>query len=315
MNKTVKTFEQNEFDFWMPPEGMTLTIGEDAEIDVPQIPLPIHLKDMEEGKQPSERAIGEGLNTYLRSFPDCPHAPDYARILKEAYPFHVSDLGSEIIILDVKEVEPEFVREKINMLKVLALMEPENFGVLQNIGMAYYELAMVYSELGDVRQLMGQARLWLEKARRVCNDDLQNLNYLAQICYFSGGYPQAKLYWRIISDALEEGEAKDELRSRIDRIESEDLPGQPLLDRLEQVGVAMSCYSNEKYADACAIMEEVAADGRLPQELPNAEFFYFLGLCRKQDGRQDDAAQAFARTLEIDPQHKAAQDEIAAKEA
>jgi len=310
MKNVAQPLDPVEYTFWLPTEGMTLTVGDDEEIDIPQIPLPILGKDSEENQKPSERAIGEGLNSYLRRFPDCPHAADFAKILKQAFPFHVSDLGSEIILLDVKQVNPDFVREKINMLKVLALMEPNNFGVLQRIGTTYYELALVYSELMHVRQEMGAARLWLEKARRVRSDDLENLNYLAQICYFSGGYPQAKLYWRIISDNLEEGAAKTELLKRIDRIENNQLPPQPVIASLEQVGVAMEHYSVEEYAEACTIMDQLEEEGSLPQELPNPEFFYFLGLCREQNNQSAGAFEAFSKALELDPQYQVAQEAI-----
>lgn len=311
--------DPSEYSFWLPPEGMTLTVGDDEEIDVPQIPLPILAKNLDEGRTPSERVIGEGLNSYLRRFPDCPNSAAYAEILKQAYPFHVSDLGSEIIILDVKNVEPELVRDKIKMLKVFALMEPENFGVLQQIGIAYYDLAMVYSELIHVRREMGAARLWLEKARRVRSEDLENLNYLAQICYFAGGYPQAKLYWRLISDALPDGDAKDELLNRISRIENGQLPAQPLMESLEQIGVAMEHYQVEEYAAACEIMERLQVDGSVPNELPNPEFYYFLGLCREQVNQQAEACEAFNKALELDPKHQPSQEaidrlQVAAKE-
>lgn len=310
MENIEKPLDPDEYNFWLPPEGMTLTIGAEEEIDVPQIPLPILTKDWEESRKPSEREIGEGLNSYLRRFPDCPNSAVYADVLKKAYPFHVSDLGSEIIMLDVKSVNPDFVREKINMLKVLALMEPENFGVLQRIGIAYYELALVYSELIHVRRGMGAARLWLEKARRVRNDDLENLNYLAQICYFAGGYPQAKLYWRIIADSLPAGSAKDELQQRVARIENGQLPAQPLIESLEQIGVAMERYQIEEYAEACEIMERLQQEGNVPQELPNPEFYYFLGLCREQNGNKPEACEAFGKALELDSKHQPSQEAI-----
>jgi tetratricopeptide (TPR) repeat protein len=310
MKNVEKPLDPVEYSFWLPPEGMTLTTGESTEINVPQILLPIHVEDLENNLKPSEKAIGDGLNDYLRRFPDCPNGAEYAKILKTAYPFHVTNLGSEIIMLDVKQVEPEFVREKINMLKILALLDPENFGVLQRIGIAYYELALVYSELIHVRREMAAARLWLEKARKLKSDDLENLNYLAQICYFSGGYPQAKLYWRIIADQLEEGDSKKELLGRIERIENNQLPPHLLIDSLEGVGVALEHFNIEEYVEACNIMDQIEEEGSLPQELPNPEFFYFLGLCREKNSQPAGAFEAFSKVLEIAPQHKAAQEGI-----
>lgn len=298
-----------EYGFWLPPEGMTLTTGPDnEEISVAQILIPLHVKDLEAAAQPSEKMIGEGLYDYLRRFPDCPKNQEYAQILKEAYPFYLADLGSQLIMLDAKEVDPAFIRRKISMLKILALVDADNFALLQKIGTAYFDYALIYTELINVKRELGAARLWLEKARRLQPDDIVNLNYLAQICYFSGGYPQAKLYWRIIADKLEEGASKSELLARINKIENGDLPRQPLIDSLEAIGIAMEHYHINEYADACLIMERLEEEATLPTELPNPEFFYFLALCREKAEKPAEAFESFTKTLETDPQHQAAQE-------
>lgn len=309
MQNVEKPLDPVEYGFWLPPEGMTLTTGPDnEEISVPQILLPLHSKDLASVSEPTEKMIGEGLYDYLRRFPDCPQNSEYARILKEAYPFYIADLGSQIIMLEAKEVDPPYIRRKITMLKILALIEPDNFGLLQRIGIAYFELALIYTELINIRRELGAARLWLEKARRLQPDDIGNLNYLAQICYFSGTYPQAKLYWRTIVDTLEESDAKQELTARIARIEQGELPTQPMIESLEAIGVAMEHYHIEEYAEACTIMERLEEEATLPNELPNPEFFYFLGLCREKTAELAGAFESFSKTLELDPQHEAAQE-------
>ncbi|HEY5673226.1 MAG TPA: hypothetical protein VIR78_05960 [Malonomonas sp.] len=297
-----------EYAFWLPSEGMTITTGPDnEEIVVPQILLPIHVADLQKSPQPSEKMIGEGIYDYLRRFPDCPKNTEYAEILKAAYPFYFSDLGSQIIMLEAKEVDPFYIRRKISMMKIFALIEPENFGLLHKIGRASYELALIYTELIHVRREFSAARLWLEKARRLQADDLNNLNYLAQVCYFSGAYPQAKLYWQIMADKLSEGAAKVELTERLEKIASGCLPKQPMIDSLEAIGIAMEHYHAEEYPEACLIMERLEEEGSLPAELPNPEFFYFLGLCREKNTDPAGAFESFSKTLELDPQHEAAQ--------
>jgi len=309
MKNVEQPLDPVEYRFWLPPEGMTLTTGPDnEEVAVPQIVLPVHVKDLEETSNPSEKAIGDGLYDYLRRFPDCPKADEYAKIIKAAYPFYFADLGSQIIMLEAKEVDPPYIRRKINMLKILALVETENFGLLQRIGIAYFELALIYTELINVRRELGDARLWLEKARRLQKDDIGNLNYLAQICYFNGAYPQAKLYWKIIAEKLEDGEPKSELLDRVARIETNQLPEQPLIEKLEAIGIAMEHYHVEEYPEACIIMERLEEEGTLPAELPNPEFFYFLGLCREKTDELAAAFESFSKTLELDPQHEAAQE-------
>ncbi len=300
-----------EYSFWQPPEDLTLTTGPDnAEIAIPQVPLPIHTADLHKSPQPSEKMIGEGLYDYLRRFPDCPHNEQYASILKSAFPFYIADIGSQLIMLEAKEVDPPYIRRKISMLKILALLEPESFGLAHRIGIAYFELALSYTELINVRRELAAARLWLEKARRVNPEDIGNLNYLAQICYFSGTYPQAKLYWQIVVAQLAEGEAKTQLQARIDRLVSGDLPAQPLIDKLESIGVAMEHYSIREYEQACTVMERLEEEGTLPAELPNPEFFYFLGLCREKLHKEAGAFESFSKALELDPQHEAAQQGI-----
>ena len=297
-----------EYAFWLPEEGLTITTGPDnAEIAVPQILLPIHAADLQNAPNPSEKMIGEGIYDYLRRFPDCPNNSEYARILKAAYPFYISDLGSQIIMLEAKEVDPPYIRRKINMLKIFALIDADNFGLLQKIGSAYFELALIYTELINVRREFSVARLWLEKARRIQPEELSNLNHLAQICYFSGGYPQAKLYWQIIHDKLEDSPSKVELATRIEKIVSGNLPKQPMIDSLENIGVAMEHYNVKEYAEACIIMERLEEEGSLPAELPNPEFFYFLGLCREKTEALAAAFESFNKVLELDPQHEAAQ--------
>ncbi len=311
MKNVEQPLDPVEYRFWLPPEGLTLTTGPDnEEIDVPQILLPLHVKDLETSPTPSEKMIGEGIYDYLRRFPDCPKADEYASIIKSAYPFYVADLGSQIIMLEMKEVDPLYIRRKINMLKILALIDPENFELLQKIGIAYFELSLIYTELINIRRELGDARFWFEKARRLKTEDIGNLNYLAQICYFSGAYPQAKLYWRIITDKLEKSDSKTELLGRIERIENNQVPPQPLIEYLESIGIAMEHYHVEQYPEACIIMERLEEEGSLLREMPNPEFFYFLGLCREKTEELAGAFESFNKTLELDPQHQAAQEAL-----
>lgn len=300
-----------EYRFWTPPDGMTLTIGPDnQEIELPQIPLPLHTAALESSPEPTEKMIGEGLYDYLRRFPDCPDNGKFAGILEKAYPFYIADLGSQVIMLEAKEVDPPYIRRKIAMLKILALLEPENFGLLQRVGIAYFELALIYTELIHVRRELDNARLWFEQARRIKPEEIGNLNYLGQVCYLTGAYPQAKLYWQIVVNQLAEGAAKQELQTRIDAIVSGKLPGRPILEDLEAIGIAMEHYGAQEYPEACLIMERLEEEGSLPEALPNPEFFYFLGLCRTKTGESAAAFESFSKVLELDPQHEAARQQL-----
>ncbi|WP_029918104.1 tetratricopeptide repeat protein [Pelobacter seleniigenes] len=301
----LNSVDSADFQFWLPPEGMTLTIGPDSpDLDVPQIPLPIRTADLTVGQQPSEKAIGDGLYEYLCRFPACDHAADYARILEQAYPFLISDIGSQLILLDVKAVDADGLQRKIALLKILHYLDPDNFGPLHKIGVGYFDLAHNYGELLHVQMYLRDARSWLEKARRSKPTDTANLNYLGQVCYLAGNYNQAKLYWKIAADQLEEGSSREELAQRVERIVAGQLPIEPLVENLEAVGVALEHFAVEEFSQACNIMEDLAGNSSIAVELPSTDFFYFLGLCREKCQNLPGAKDAFARALTIDPEHE-----------
>ena len=301
----INSIDSADFQFWLPPEGMTLSIGPDSpDLDVPQIPLPIRTADLTVGQQPSEKAIGDGLYEYLCRFPACDHAADYARILEKAYPFLISDIGSQLILLDVKAVDADGLQRKIALLKILHYLDPDNFGLLHKIGVGYFDLAHNYGELLHVQMYLRDARRWLEKARRSKAMDTANLNYLGQVCYLAGNYNQAKLYWKIAADQLAEGASKEELTQRVEKIVAGQLPNEPLVENLEAVGVALEHFAVEEFSQACNIMEDLAGNSSIGVELPSTDFFYFLGLCREKCQNLPGAKDAFSRALTIDPEHE-----------
>ena len=300
-----------EFSFWTPPADSSLTAGPDQTcIPLPQIPLPLHAAHFAGDQEPTDRMIGEGLYAYLRRFPDCPENFHYARLLQQAFPYYVADLGSQIIMLEAKEVDPPYIRRKISYLKILALLEPDNFGLLQRIGVAYFELAMIYTELIHVRRELGHARLWLKKAWEINCNDLGSLNYLGQICYLVGDYDQAGQHWQQLIALLPSGPARSQLQARVDALAASDRSDPPLIEGLEAIGVAMEHYREREYPEACFIMERLEEDGGLTAALPNSEFFYFLGLCRVKTEDPAGAFEAFSKALEINPQNAGAEQEL-----
>lgn len=308
MSKTHhQPLDPEEFCFWDAPEGMTLTISENEEIHVPQIPLTIRITDMPETGIPTEKAIGDGLYDYLSRFPFCLHAAEYAKILQQAYPFLISDIGSQLILLDVKNVSPDGIKRKIALLKILNYLDVDNFGLMHKIGVANFDLSLNYTELSRVKFHLKEARTWLEKARRVVADDLNNLNYLGQVCYLNGAYHQARLYWQIAADQLQDGEAKEELLSRLARIEANNFPEPFLVDSLETVAAAMEYIQIEKYLEARELLEMLEIVGDLPRDLPNAEFFYLLGLCRENCDDPSGAFESFSLALNLDKNHQSSQ--------
>jgi hypothetical protein len=49
------------------------------------------------------------------------------------------------------------------------------------------------------------------------------------------------------------------------------------------------------------VLDRLEEQGRLPRELPSAEFYYLLGLCREKTDDQAGAFAAYAQALDLDP--------------
>lgn len=297
--------DAENFRFWTAPAGMTLTTGEDTEIAVPEIPLPIKTADLPENGAPSEKAIGDGLYEYLCRFDFCEHAREYALILQQAYPFLISDIGSQLILLDVKSVAAEGLRRKIALLKILHHLDPASFGLCHKIGVANFDLAMTYSELDRIRPSLGESRAWLEKARRQNGEDVGNLNLLGQVCYLSGSYHQSRLYWKKAAELMEEGQSRAELLARLARIDASRLPEKPLAESLELIAAALGFLDAEDFPRARELMETLDAVGELPRELPNPEFFYLLGFSREKCDDLAGAYEGYKMALSLDEKHEA----------
>lgn len=298
-----------EYSFWTPEPKSTVKVGaEEVGVFLPEIPLPLVKADLEQGSRPADKQIGVGVYNYLRRFPDCPFNTAYAKLLKDAYPYYLSDMGSQIIMLEAKDVDPLYVRRKINYLKILALLESDNPGLLSRIGIAYFELALTYSELIHVRRELMNTVGWLQKALMLVPNDMAVLNYLGQTCYLLGDYSAVVRYWQGVVDQLPDGEPRQILQQRLQRIADQELPVRPLVEDFETVGVAMEHYHLQEFDEARLIMDRLEEEGGIPGEMPSPDFYYFLGLCREKASDSAGAFEAYEKALEIDASHEAAND-------
>lgn len=300
----------SEYSFYTPPQGRAVTCGpQEEKILLPQIPLPLE-GPKNNAEPPSDKLIGISLYNYLRRFPDCPHAAVYARLLQQAYPYYLSDIGAQIIMLEAKDVDAPYIRRKISYLKILALLEPDNPQLLQKIGNAYFELGMIYVELIHVRREFSHALNFLQRALQRNPGDTTTLNILGQISYLVGDYPAVQRYWQGVIDKIPDCDAKCSLQQRLAKITAGDTPQAPLVDDLETIGTATEHFAAGEFAAASEIMERLEEQNIIPTELPSPEFFYFLGICREKTAAQAAAFEAFSKALEIDPQHQAAKEGI-----
>lgn len=298
----------SSFIFWQPPTGHTVETGADSvEFVLPQIPLPIS-GSLDNEEIPSDNLIGSGLYDYLRQFPDCPLNSAYAALLRDAWPHYISDLASMIVMLDHKEVDAPYVRRKIAGLQILLLLEPDNPGLQQQLGMAFYDLALNFVELCDCRAHLTRSMQYFSTALDLSPDDPTSLNYLAQIDYLIGDYPKAVSRWQALLALITDAETTTALSSRIESISGDELPEHPLLSDLESVGESMQFLANGAPEEARRILETLEEQQLLITEFPNPEFYSLLAVSRERTNDPDGARIAYTKALEIDPSHQNAID-------
>lgn len=293
-----------DYLFWTPMTGATVDVGADRHpFSLPILPLPVHRQAMAEGP-PDDAAVGQGLYDYLRQFPDCGHNVAYAELLRDAYPHFLADMGAHILMLENKDVDGHYVRRKLSYLKILALLDPGNAGLLQSAGVTCYELGMTFSEFGQSRQHLLGALGFFQRAQRLQPGNGYLANYLAQTNYLLGDFPLALRLWQNLVQQLPEGSARNALRQKIAAIEANQVPDHPPVDDLERIGLALACYGNQEVAAACEIMERLEEEGTVVREFPSAEFYYFLAVCRSRTGDPGGAFAALEEALALDPEHE-----------
>jgi tetratricopeptide (TPR) repeat protein len=296
------------FSFWHPPTGHTVESGsESTDFILPAIPLPVLTHKLEEGA-PSSDTVGSGLYDYLRQFPDCPYNSEYAALLRDVWPHYISDMAAMIVMLDHKEVDAPYIRRKIAGLKILLLLNTNNIGLQQQLGIAYYDLALNYVELCHCRLHLTKAIGYFSQVDKALPDDPANLNYMAQIDYLLGDYPKAVERWQLLSAQVKDEETQSALAARIDAVKDRDLPEHPLLVDLESIGEAMQLLASGEPGEARTILETLEQEQVVTIEFPNPEFYSLLAISRERSGDPAGAQAAFATALEIDPAHKASLD-------
>lgn len=308
MSQTPPPSTAEAFVFWTPPEGMTLSIGEDEYLDLPSIPLPLYATDNPDDPSvaPSERHIGEGIYAYLCANPETKQAAVYADILRQAYPFLISDMGSQLLLLDLRPHDDVALQNKIPLLKILLQFDEHNFGLLHKLGASCFHLAVHPNHLTTASEQLYSARQWLEKARRVRPQDVATLNYLGQVCYLSGNYHQAKLYWQNVVSQMDNETELTQLQQRLDLIEQGGAPAQPLQLQLEELGQARQLFDSGDLHSAYELVEKLVHQGDLLRDLPGAELYYFIGICRESANDLAGAYEALTMATHLDDKHEAA---------
>lgn len=305
------TLNPERFSFWLPDETRQLMVGVDQDkFSLPQVILPINVSDLEEG-EPEDAAIGQGAYDYLRQFPDCPHNTIYANLLQEAFPHYLTDLASQAVLLDAKDVETVHIRRKLTGLKILALVEPQSTGLLLQICRGFYELALSYEELADCRRHLLQAMRYGQELIKVAPDNAYGLHLLAEVDALFGDFPGADLKWQRALEHAEEEPFKQMVAARKEFYNGRPWVETTLVDNLESVQKAMELYAKDNFSLALAILDRIEEEGRFTEEMPSAEYFYLLGMCRLKNGEEKGSITALERALVLNDQYEPAQQALA----
>ncbi|PLX81927.1 MAG: hypothetical protein C0617_15520 [Desulfuromonas sp.] len=300
-NQDVKSLDPQNFVLWTPPKDATVEVGpEQNEVPLPKVPLPVKQEDLSDG-EPDSNAIGQGLYDYLRQFPDCEFNTVYAGLLRDAFPHFIADMGAQIVMLEHKEVDAPYVRRKITYMKILSLLDPENPGLLQRLGISFFDVGTMFSELDNCRLDLLKALGYLQRSLKYLPNDPTTLNYLGQIDFFLGDFPGAARRWQGVVDRLEAGPTRDALESRIEQILQQEIPDHPLIDDLEAAGEALKACGEKDFETARQILERLEEEGVFLENFSSPQFFYLLGVCREKGGDLGGAFEAFEKALEIDP--------------
>jgi len=309
MTKQLPDSTVDSFVFWTPPAGTTLSIGADEHLELPAVPLPLCAADAPDDLSvvPSERLIGEGIYEYLCLNPETGQAAVYADILRQAYPFLISDIGSQLLLLDLRPHDDIALQKKIPLLKILLQLDDSNFGLLHKLGVSCFNLAVHPGHLIAASDHLKSARQWFEKARRIRPQDANNLNYLGQVCYLSGNYHQAKLYWQNAVSQMANEDEKNHLQQRLDLIAHGGVPAEALQLQLEQLGQARQMFDSGDVAPAYELVERLVHQGDLLRELPDTHLYYFIGICREAANDLAGAYEALTMATQLDDKHDQAQ--------
>lgn len=304
------TLQPERFSFWQPTPERLLKVGADQYgISLPQVLLPIKLDDLA-GGDPSDAAIGQGIYDYLRQFPDCPHNTLYAELLQEAFPHFLTDLAAQVVLLDAKDVETAHIRRKLTGLKILALVDQHNAGLLLRLCRGFYELALTFEELNSCRRHLLQAMRYGQELLKVSPGDPFGLNMLAEIDIMFGDYPGAINKWQRVLDTTEDQALRQKISARRQMYAERPWMEHTLVDDLESVGKAVELYASKQYQLALAVLERIKEEGLLPGELPSADYCYLLGMCRLKNGLHAAAQHALQRCLKLDPSHQACREAL-----
>lgn len=286
--------------YYNSQEGFQLN-GRDGLVSIlwsEKLPIPLLDDDFnstKNGEKPSYDMVGRGIYQALRLNPECAFAADYAAVIKDAYPHIIAELGGQIVMLDAKEVDSPYLDRKVNFLKIMLLIEPDNSDLLLEIARTYIDKGSRLSDLQHAVFCWYAAEKFLKKALALNPVDIHVAYEYGEAQYVLGRYEQAAEIWSNLLPSLSSIE-RLRIEGRVAAIFAGKVPAVPPLDYLTALSVAVDQHQNGFNSEAAAIIEDVIADSVFIEQFPMKEVYYLLGICYQECGAMDSAAKAFKRS-------------------
>lgn len=289
--------------YFIPPDGFVIS-GRDGNVAIPcdGIPLPLSEEDFEslQGGVPTYDLIGNGLHQLLRAEPDAMFAASYAKILRDGYPHLLSELATQILMLDHKDVDVPYIDRKINFLKIFALLEPENPQLKLEIGESYLDRGLHLSALQESTSSMYSAEKYIAQARELAPGDAFVAYRYGEISYILGRYAAAVDFWRESVEGTPE-DKRGELERRLLSLEEGSMPRVPVVDYLEATAVAFDLYREGDFEEAVAIINDIIDDDVFWKNFRMPEAFFVLGKCYEKLDMPRYAEDSYREALQILP--------------
>ena len=286
--------------YFAPPAGYQLN-GRDGRVampweDKPAIPLlEEDFATLETSGVPDYDMVGRGIYQTLRINPECCGATEYAAVLKDAYPHIISELGAQIIMLEAREVDSPYLDRKINFLKIMALLDPDNAGLPLEIARTYVDKGSRLSNMQYAVTSWYAAEKYLKTALTINPGDHHAAYEYGEALYVLGRYEQAAEVWSGAITLLGQAE-RARVGSRIAAILAGKIPKVPPLDYLTALSVAVEQHHCGFNDEAAAIINDVLTDAIFTDQFPMNEVYYLLGTCYQETGLMAEAAEAFKRS-------------------
>jgi tetratricopeptide (TPR) repeat protein len=261
-------------------------------------PIPLLEADfvaLEASGPPDYDMVGRGIYQALRLNPDCLGAHAYAAVLKDAYPHIISELGGQIIMIDAKEVDTPYLDRKINLLKIMALLDPDNAGLPLEIARTYVDKGSTLSSMQHAVTCWFAAEKLLQTALRLNPEDRHAAYEYGEALYVLGRYDRAVEVWSGVLDLLDTPE-RARVESRIAGILTGKIPKVPPIDYLTAISVAVEQHYSGYSDDAISIIQDVLTDTIFAEQFPLNQVYYLLGTCYQEIGLMAEAAEAFKRS-------------------